>query len=121
MFERYGAAAEQAGIGMLTAFGYDWVPGNLAGGLALERAGELATRVDVGYFITGSGASMSGGTKASLVGAISEPAFAYRDGRIQTERAKRAASRSARSSFRACRWAARSTSPCRAWRRACAR
>ena len=55
VFERYGPAADQAGIGMLTAFGYDWVPGNLAGGLALERAGELATRVDVGYFITGSG------------------------------------------------------------------
>jgi short subunit dehydrogenase-like uncharacterized protein len=86
VFERYGPAAEQAGVGMLTALGYDWVPGNLAGGLALERAGELATRVDVGYFITGSGGSMSGGTKASLVGAISAPAFAYRDGRIQTER-----------------------------------
>ena len=55
VFERYGPAAEQAGIGMLTAMGYDWVPGNLAGGLALERAGELATRVDVGYFITGGG------------------------------------------------------------------
>ena len=86
VFERYSPAAEQAGIGMLTALGYDWVPGNLAGGLALERAGELATRVDVGYFITGGGGSMSGGTKASLVGAIAEPAFAYRDGRIQTER-----------------------------------
>jgi short subunit dehydrogenase-like uncharacterized protein len=77
VFERYSPAAE---------LGYDWVPGNLAGGLALERAGELATRLDVGYFITGGGGSMSGGTKASLVGAISEPAFAYRDGRIQTER-----------------------------------
>jgi short subunit dehydrogenase-like uncharacterized protein len=71
---------------MITAFGYDWVPGNLAAGLALERAGELATRVDVGYFITGGGASMSGGTKASLMGAISEPAFGLRDGRVQTER-----------------------------------
>src|SRR5829696_5770238 len=86
VFERYGAAAKQAGAGMLTALGYDWVPGNLAGALALERAGELATRVDVGYFITGGGGSMSGGTKASLVGAISEPAFAYRDGRVHTER-----------------------------------
>src|SRR5215217_2288361 len=86
VFERYGPAAEQAGSGMLTALGYDWVPGNLAGGLALQRAGELATRVDLGYFITGSGGTMSGGTKASLVGAISAPAFAYRDGRIQTER-----------------------------------
>jgi short subunit dehydrogenase-like uncharacterized protein len=86
IFERYGPPAEKAGIGMLTAFGYDWVPGNLAGGLALERAGELATRVDVGYFITGSGASMSGGTKASLVGVIAEPSFGFRDGRVQTER-----------------------------------
>jgi short subunit dehydrogenase-like uncharacterized protein len=86
VFERYGPAAEQAKAAMLTAFGYDWVPGNLAGGLALERAGELATRVDIGYFITGGGASMSGGTKASLVGVIAEPAFGFRDGRIQTER-----------------------------------
>jgi short subunit dehydrogenase-like uncharacterized protein len=86
VFERYGAAADQAGIGMLTAMGYDWVPGNLAGALALDRAGDLATRVDVGYFITGSGASMSGGTRASLVGAITAPAFGFRDGRVETER-----------------------------------
>jgi short subunit dehydrogenase-like uncharacterized protein len=86
VFERYGPAAEQAGIGMLTAMGYDWVPGNLAGALALDRAGELATRVDVGYFITGSGASMSGGTRASMMGAITAPAFGFRDGRVQTER-----------------------------------
>ena len=86
VFERYGPAAEQAGIGMLTAMGYDWVPGNLAGALALDRAGDLVTRVDVGYFITGSGASMSGGTRASLVGAITAPAFGYRDGRVETER-----------------------------------
>ena len=86
VFERYGPAAEQSGASMLTAMGYDWVPGNLAGGLALQRAGELATRVDVGYFITGSGASMSGGTRASMVGAITAPAFGFRDGRVQTER-----------------------------------
>jgi short subunit dehydrogenase-like uncharacterized protein len=85
VFERYGPAADQSGAAMLTAMGYDWVPGNLAGGLALDRAGELATRVDVGYFFTG-GASMSGGTRASLVGAITAPAFGFRDGRVQTER-----------------------------------
>jgi short subunit dehydrogenase-like uncharacterized protein len=86
VFERYGPAADASGVAMLTAMGYDWVPGNLAGGLALDRAGELATRVDVGYFITGSGASMSGGTRASLVGAVTAPAFGFRDGRVQTER-----------------------------------
>jgi short subunit dehydrogenase-like uncharacterized protein len=62
------------------------VPGNLAGGLALERAGELARRVDIGYFMTGSGASASGGTAASMAGAIKDPSFGFRDGRVQTER-----------------------------------
>jgi short subunit dehydrogenase-like uncharacterized protein len=85
VFEYYGPAAERAGCAMLTAFGYDWVPGNLAAGIALERAGEEAVRVDVGYFITGR-ASMSGGTMASTVGAVAEPSFGYRDGRVQTER-----------------------------------
>jgi short subunit dehydrogenase-like uncharacterized protein len=86
VFERYGPAAASSGSGMLTAMGYDWVPGNLAGGLALERAGEAARRVDLGYFITGKGGSMSGGTRASTLGAIAAPAFGFRDGRVQTER-----------------------------------
>jgi short subunit dehydrogenase-like uncharacterized protein len=85
VFERYGAAAEKSGSGMLTAFGYDWVPGNLAGGIALERAGAGAVRVDIGYFISGK-AGMSGGTMASTVGALADPSFGYRDGRVQTER-----------------------------------
>jgi short subunit dehydrogenase-like uncharacterized protein len=90
VFERYGPAAARAGSGMLTAFGYDWVPGNLAGGLALRDAGQEAARVDVGYFMTGTTRDgMSGGTRASLVGVIAEPSFAWRDGRIVTERGAR--------------------------------
>ena len=53
VFERYGPVAERSAAAMLTAFGYDWVPGNLAGGIALERAGGAAVRVDIGYFIKG--------------------------------------------------------------------
>jgi short subunit dehydrogenase-like uncharacterized protein len=88
VFERYGVVAERAGSAMLTAFGYDWVPGNLAGGLALARAGDSAVRVDIGYFITGSvdPGSMSGGTRASLVGVIARPSFAFRDGRVRMVR-----------------------------------
>jgi short subunit dehydrogenase-like uncharacterized protein len=90
VFESYGPAAKQAGIGMLTAFGYDFVPGNLAGAEALERAGDNATRVDVGYYVTGSGlAGMSGGTRASAAGMMSESAFAWRQGRVVTERSAR--------------------------------
>ena len=88
VFERYGPVAENAGCAMLTALGYDWVPGNLAGGLALARAGESVVRLDVGYFVTGKAdaGAMSGGTRASLVGVIAAPSFAFRDGRVRTER-----------------------------------
>lgn len=101
VFDEYGPRAEGAGIGMLTAFGYDYVPGNLAGGLALREAGERAARVDVGYFLTGRAASpsgglvgrlggglggMSGGTAASTMESLARPSFGFRDGRIITER-----------------------------------
>jgi short subunit dehydrogenase-like uncharacterized protein len=87
VFERYGPRAESAGIGMFTAFGYDWVPGNLAGALALRASGGAATRVDIGYYATGGGVGgMSGGTKASLAGVINAPSFGWRDGKIRTER-----------------------------------
>ena len=89
VFEHHGPAAAREGVGMLTAFGYDWVPGNLAGALALRDAGSAATRVDTGYFITGSvgTGSMSGGTRASLAGAVGTSSFAWRDGALRTERA----------------------------------
>jgi short subunit dehydrogenase-like uncharacterized protein len=88
VFEHYGAGAARAGVGLLTAMGYDWVPGNLAGALALERAGDGAVRVDTGYYFLGT-TGMSGGTRASTVAGLTEPVFAWRDGRIVTERAAR--------------------------------
>src|SRR5918996_188771 len=86
VFERYGPAAERAGCGMLTAFGYDWVPGNLAGALALREGGDEAVRVDLGYFFTGQ-ARPSGGTQATIVASLGKPGFAFRDGRVTSERA----------------------------------
>jgi short subunit dehydrogenase-like uncharacterized protein len=88
VFEREGARAKDAGIGLLTAFGYDWVPGNLAGALALRDAGDAASAVRIGYFLRGeTGADgMSGGTKASAAGAFLEPGYRWHDGRIVTER-----------------------------------
>ena len=87
VFERFGPAAEQAGCGLLTAFGYDYVPGNLAGALALREADRPAALVDIGYFVTGRAAigAWSGGTLASLAAAIAEPGFAFRDGRLAPE------------------------------------
>ncbi|MFP5362323.1 MAG: saccharopine dehydrogenase family protein [Thermoleophilia bacterium] len=88
VFEQHDARARDAGVGLLTAFGYDYVPGNLAGALALREAGERALSVDVGYFV-GGGAQPSGGTRASAVGMLAEPAYAFRDGRLVSERTAR--------------------------------
>ena len=85
VFERYHPVASKHDCGLLTAFGYDFVPGNLAGALALRDAGEAAVRVDTGYYFTGKNAP-SGGTQASLMGVMLEPAYAWRDGQIRTER-----------------------------------
>ncbi|MEA2459023.1 MAG: hypothetical protein QOC95_1995 [Thermoleophilaceae bacterium] len=94
VYEDFGPLAAKRGAGLVTAFGYDWVPGNLAAALALRDAGESATRVAVGYYITGSGlGGMSGGTQASAAGALLDPSFAWRDGSIQTERGARRVAR----------------------------
>jgi short subunit dehydrogenase-like uncharacterized protein len=87
IFEHWGPRADAAGCVLLTAMGYDWVPGNLAAALALTEAepADAATRVAVGYFLRGA-AGMSGGTRASAAGVFLEPSFAWRGGRIVTER-----------------------------------
>jgi short subunit dehydrogenase-like uncharacterized protein len=86
VFEQYGPRAAASGSALLTAMGYDWVPGNLAGALALRDAGPEAVRVEIGYFLTGDGGGMSGGTRASAAGVMLEPGFAWRGGRLVTER-----------------------------------
>jgi short subunit dehydrogenase-like uncharacterized protein len=89
VFEERDVPARASAASLVTAFGYDFVPGNLAGALVLDRAGETATKVAVGYFLTGGGSmrgAMSGGTAASVAGVLMAPAFAHRDGRLVTER-----------------------------------
>lgn len=91
VFEEWGPQAAKAGVPMLTAFGYDYVPGNLAAGLALDRAGDKAVRVDVGYFFTGgSGRDLkrfSAGTLTSLRASSSAKQYRWHNGRIEDERA----------------------------------
>ena len=90
VFERHGPAAAPAGCGLLTAMGYDYAPGNLAGALALRDAGPDATRVDVGYFVSGGrGGQFSGGTRASAAGMLAESAYGFRAGRLVDERMAR--------------------------------
>jgi len=90
VFEDAGPRAEATGVGLMTAMGYDYVPGNLAGALALRDGGEQATRVEVGYFWEGgTSAGMSGGTQASAAGVMLERGYRWRAGRLVSERAAR--------------------------------
>ena len=87
VFEDFGPLAERTGAVLLTAFGYDFVPGNLAGALALDAAGTRAARVRVGYFVSGDlRRSASAGTRASMLGVLLEPGYSFRGGRIVSER-----------------------------------
>lgn len=90
VFDEYGPKAEKADIAMLPAIGYDYVPGNLAGALALREAGREARSIDVGYFLSGDNSrslkSFSGGTLRSLKASSSEMQFAFRGGELVEER-----------------------------------
>lgn len=88
VFEQYGPRAVTTGARLLTAFGYDYVPGNLAGALALTQArngGHIPARVEVGYFVLGA-MGMSSGTRASAAGMVVERSHAFLGGRLRSER-----------------------------------
>lgn len=82
VFEEFGPRAARTGASLLTAFGNDYVPGNLAGALALRSAGASAHRVETAYYVTGAGRAQvfSRGTFRSLLQVAGEPAFTWRDG-----------------------------------------
>lgn len=84
VFDELGPRARRTGAALLTAFGHDWVPGNLAGALALQDEGADAARLEIGYFPTGGG--VSGGTRVSALETALEPSYAWRDGGLRTER-----------------------------------
>jgi short subunit dehydrogenase-like uncharacterized protein len=87
VFERWGPVAAGNRAGLLTAFGFDYVPGNLAGALAVTEAGPDAVAVDVAYFPQGF--KTSGGTNASIAGMMLVDGFAFTGGALRTERAGR--------------------------------
>jgi len=84
VFEEYGPRAEQSGARLLTAFGYDYVPGNLAAAHAIadaRAAGRIPVSVEIGYFIDGT-LAISSGTRASAAVMAASTPFALRNGRI---------------------------------------
>lgn len=84
VFDVYGPQASGR-CAVVPAIGYDFVPGNLAAGLALREAGDEAVRVDVGYFADaadGEDPQPTRGTAASATEVLFEPAYAWRGGRL---------------------------------------
>ena len=81
VFEKYGDQAVKNNTTLLTAMGYDYVPGNCAAAAALNVT-KNATRVDVGYFVSGTGFAASQGTQASVMQAMLEPGVFYKQGRL---------------------------------------
>ncbi|NKZ10826.1 NAD(P)H-binding protein [Mycolicibacterium septicum DSM 44393] len=65
---------------ILPAFGYDYVPGNLAGALALRQAGGAARSLDIGYFATGPlWHGLSQGTRTTMRDGLHLPSTCWRD------------------------------------------
>jgi short subunit dehydrogenase-like uncharacterized protein len=91
VFEHHGPAAARTGAALLTAFGNDYVPGTLAGALAMTEAGVATATVHTGYFLssTEGGQPFSKGTLKSLVGVLLEPMYQWRDGALHDEPAGR--------------------------------
>ena len=108
VFADAGPVAEDLGITLLTAFGVDWVPGNVAGALAAAKAGPAGKKLDIAYLIRTQdlpgptrqvpakpprakqrGPVISTGTRASIIAASAVPQHARRGGRLVLEPASR--------------------------------
>jgi short subunit dehydrogenase-like uncharacterized protein len=91
IFETYGPKARSTGATLMTACGYDYIPGNCAAGIALNVSAQRAARVDIGYYSKKNGRigsfDASQGTRASLRIAMVAPVKVWRSGRKVTETA----------------------------------
>lgn len=85
--QRYAATAARTGAVLLPAFGYDYVPGILAGALAARQAGDAGRVLDVGYFVTGATRNgLSQGTRATLRDGLTLPSLRWLRGEFVQER-----------------------------------
>ncbi len=94
MFRELSVTANSTGALLVPGFGYDYIPGNLAGWLAADSAEVDVRSIEVGYFMwrydeaTGQrrqptlaemmSTATSPGTRASLVKVLGTPSYSYR-------------------------------------------
>src|SRR5918996_401490 len=83
VYEEFAEQARARGVVLLTAFGFDYVPGDLAARLAAEGLEPLDELV-VGYSVSGVGTSR--GTRRTMSTLAGGTHFAWADGRVVESR-----------------------------------
>lgn len=83
VYERFGAEAERRGVVLLTSFGFDYAPGDLAARLSAEGL-EPLDEVVVAYAV--SGAASSRGTRQTIARVMGQPLVAWSGGRLVRSR-----------------------------------
>src|SRR3954451_19645196 len=76
VFERYGDAAERAGVALVTAMGFDYVPGDMIA--ALTAGSGPVDEVALAYWVKGFGPTR--GTALSALGMLAGGDVEWRDG-----------------------------------------
>jgi len=83
LFETLDAPARAAGVALVPAAGFDYVPGDLGAALVAEGLGPLE-RMDIVYATERADTSV--GTRLSSIGVMLSPGFAVRGGTLQPVR-----------------------------------
>jgi short subunit dehydrogenase-like uncharacterized protein len=78
--EGFGESAEERGVVLLTSFGFDYVPGDLAARLAAEELAEPLDEIVVAY--AAGGTSTSRGTRTTIGHVMGQPQVAWDDGLV---------------------------------------
>jgi short subunit dehydrogenase-like uncharacterized protein len=79
VFEEYGPSANQAGVALVTAMGFDYVPGDMIAALTAEGM-ESLDEIVLAYAVRGFGATR--GTALSGLGMMAGGAMEWRDGEL---------------------------------------
>jgi short subunit dehydrogenase-like uncharacterized protein len=83
VYDDYSDAAAERGVTLLTAFGFDYVPGDLAARLAADGL-EPLDEIAVGYSVSGAGTSR--GTRRTISTLAGRSHFAWTDGHLVESR-----------------------------------
>lgn len=78
--EGFGESAEERGVVLLTSFGFDYVPGDLAARLAAEGLDEPLDEIVVAY--ASAGTSTSRGTRTTIGHVMGQAQVAWEDGLV---------------------------------------